>query len=141
MATSMDPNPSLRRLNINVLTVSFIYLLVASVFQLAWLYNMKRIKKGIWASLKKGPVFSLKTLQTLLPIFLYLVFGISNVVFLTWSMQTIPSAIAYAIWTGIVIGAAAIIDQLISKKPLQPAKVIFIGMILLGIIGLRLSTT
>lgn len=121
--------------------IAFIYLLIASLFQLAWLYNMKRIKKGIITEIKKESFFSIKTLKTILPIVLYVIFGISNVVFLTWSMNSIPPSIVYAIWTGIVIGAAAVIDQIISKKPIKPAKIIFIAMILIGILGLRLTTS
>ena len=123
-----------------MLTIAFTYLLIAAMFQLAWLYNIKHLKKGIVAEIKKKPIFSFKTFKALLPISLYVVFGISNVVFLTWSMNTIPPSIVYAIWTGLVIGAAAIIDQVISKKPIKPSKIIFITMILIGILGLRLTT-
>jgi quaternary ammonium compound-resistance protein SugE len=122
------------------MTLSFVYLLIAASFQLGWLYNMKRIKKGIWSEFKSKPMFSGKKLVAVFPIVLYLVFGISNVVFLTWAMNQIPPSFAYAMWTGIVIGAAAIIDQLIHKKSIKPAKIIFIVMILIGIIGLKLST-
>ena len=122
------------------MTLSFIYLLIASALQLAWLYNMKRIKKGIWKELKQSPFFSAQQIKVILPVILYLVFGISNVVFLTWSMKTLPPSIAYAIWTGIVIAAAAVIDQLVSKQRIKPAKIFFILLILIGILGLRLST-
>lgn len=122
------------------MTIAFIYLLIAAVFQLAWLYNMKQIKKGIVTELKRGPLISIKNLKALTPVCLYIVFGISNIVFLTWSMNTIPPAVVYAIWTGIVISVATIIDQLISKKPIKPAKIIFIAMIMVGILGLRLTT-
>lgn len=122
------------------MTIAFIYLFIAALFQIAWLYNMKRIKKGIITEIKKGPFFSVKNLKALLPIFLYVIFGISNVVFLTWSINSIPPSVVYAIWTGIVICAAAVIDQVISKKPIKPAKIIFIAMILIGILGLRITT-
>lgn len=102
---------------------------------------MKRIKKGIWHELKKGPLLSMKNLKAVLPVLLYILFGVSNVLFLTWSMREIPPSIAYVIWTGIVIGAAAIIDQVILKKPFRPAKILFLLMILVGVLGLRLSTS
>lgn len=122
------------------MTLSFIYLLIAALLQLGWLYNMKQMKKEIWKELKRKPFISAKKFESLLPIILYLAFGILNVVFLTWSMDKIPPSVAYAVWTGIVIAAAAIIDQFIQKKPMKPAKIIFIVMILIGIIGLKLST-
>jgi quaternary ammonium compound-resistance protein SugE len=122
------------------MTLSFIYLLIAALLQLGWLYNMKRIKKEIWKKLKTKPLFTAKKFELVLPLILYLVFGILNVVFLTWSMDKIPPSIAYAVWTGIVIAAAAIIDQIVLKKPMRPAKIIFILMILIGVVGLKLST-
>ena len=120
--------------------VSFLYLFLASAFQLAWLYNMKRIRKGIWKELRSRPFFSPATFKTISPLLLYLVFSISNVVLLTMSMEEIPPSVAYAIWTGIVIGVAAVIDQVMAKKPMKISTVGFILLILLGIIGLRIAT-
>ena len=98
------------------MTLSFIYLLIAALLQLGWLYNIKQIKKGIWKELKSKPFFTAKKFELILPLILYLVFGILNVVFLTWSMKQIPPSIAYAVWTGVVIAAAAIIDQIIQNQ-------------------------
>ena len=122
------------------MTLSFIYLLIAALLQLGWLYNIKQIKKGIWKELKTQPFFTAKTFGLVLPLILYLMFGILNVVFLTWSMKQIPPSIAYAVWTGVVIAAAAVIDQIIQKKAIKISKIIFIAMILIGIIGLKLTT-
>jgi multidrug transporter EmrE-like cation transporter len=122
------------------LTSSYVYLLIAAVFQLAWLYNTKRIKKGIWKELQQGSFISVKNLKAILPIVLYIVFSIANIVFLTWAMKSIPASITYAIWTGIVIAGSTIIDQLLEKKAFNPVKYIFILMIVIGIIGLKLAT-
>jgi len=101
---------------------------------------MKRLKKGIWKELKTKPFNLYKKLIVILPVILYLIFGISNVIFLTWSMRNIPPSIAYAVWTGLVIAAATIIDQIRLKKRISIAKLVFVLLILIGIIGLRLST-
>ena len=122
------------------MTLSFIYLLIAAVLQVGWLYNMKRIKKGMFKDLRSKPYLTRKKFTSVLPIILYLAFGILNVIFLTWAMNKIPPSIAYAVWTGIVIAATAMIDQIVQKK-VRPSKIIFIVMILIGIIGLRLSTS
>lgn len=76
----------------------------------------------------------------MLPIVLYLIFSIGNIVFLAWAMRTIKPSETYAIWTGIVIGISAIIDQLISKEPVKFVKIVFLLIIVIGIVGLRLST-
>ena len=86
------------------------------------------------------PMFSSRTLKAILPILLYVIFSVSNVVFLAMAMKHIPEAVAYAIWSGVVIGVASVIDQIISKKPIKPAMIIFVLMILLGVVGLRLGT-
>src|SRR5688572_957629 len=98
------------------MTLSFIYLLIAAILQVGWLYNMKRIKKGMLKELRSKPYFTTKKFASTLPIILYLAFGILNVIFLTWAMNNIPPSIAYAVWTGVVIAATAIIDQIIQKK-------------------------
>jgi len=85
-------------------------------------------------------MFSSRTLKAILPILLYVIFSVSNVVFLAMAMKHIPEAVAYAIWSGVVIGVASVIDQIISKKPIKPAMIIFVLMILLGVVGLRLGT-
>jgi len=136
----MPLSPNYLKLNIDILTLSFIYLFIASMFQIGWLYNMKMMKKGMWKEIKQAPFFSARSLKAIMPIILYLVLSISNVIFLAMSMKHIPEAVAYAIWSGIVIGFAAVIDQIISKKPMKPATIIFVLMILLGVVGLRLGT-
>jgi quaternary ammonium compound-resistance protein SugE len=120
------------------MTLSFIYLAIAALLQVGWLYNIKQIKKGIWKEIKTSPLS--RKFELILPIILYVTLGVLNVIFLTWSMNQIPPSIAYSVWTGIVIAAAAIIDQIILKKPMRLSKIIFILMILAGIIGLKLST-
>lgn len=120
------------------MTISFIYLVIAALLQVGWLYNIKQIKKGLWQEIRRS-AFP-RRFELILPVILYVILGILNVVFLTWSMKNIPPSIAYAVWTGIVIAAAAIIDQLLLKKPMRLSKIIFIIMILAGIIGLKLST-
>lgn len=101
---------------------------------------MKRMKKGMWKEMQGAPFLSYKRFKAALPILFYLIFSIANVIFLAMAMKVIPSAVAYAIWSGVVIGIASIIDRMVSKKPMKPATFIFILMILLGVVGLRLGT-
>lgn len=101
---------------------------------------MKLMQKGIWGQLKQGKIFTKVFWKAILPIFLYILFSISNIVFLTMAMHDIPASIAYAVWTGLVIAVSTVIDQLVLKNGFNWLKYLFLLMITLGIIGLKLST-
>ncbi len=96
--------------------------------------------KGIWSQLKQGKIFTKVFWKAILPIFLYILFSISNIVFLTMAMHDIPASIAYAVWTGLVIAVSTVIDQIVLKNGFNWLKYLFLLMITLGIIGLKLST-
>jgi len=80
-----------------------------------------------------------RIIKAILPIVLYIIFGVANVIFLTWAMNNLLPSTTYAIWTGIVIASAAIIDQVILKQKMTWNKIIFVTLILAGIVGLRLT--
>ncbi|MEM6462782.1 MAG: multidrug efflux SMR transporter [Pseudomonadota bacterium] len=56
------------------------------------------------------------------------------------AMKTIPVGVAYAIWAGLGIFAAAIIGLLAFGERLASIQLVFIAMVLCGAIGLRLTT-
>lgn len=101
---------------------------------------MKLMQKGIWGQLKQGKILTKVFWKAILPIFLYILFSISNIVFLTMAMHDIPASIAYAVWTGLVIAVSTVIDQIVLKNGFNWLKYLFLLMITLGIIGLKLST-
>jgi multidrug transporter EmrE-like cation transporter len=101
---------------------------------------MKLMQKGIWSQIKQGKIFTKVFWKAILPILLYILFSISNIVFLTMAMHDIPASIAYAVWTGLVIGVSTVIDQVVLKNGFNWLKYLFLLMITLGIIGLKLST-
>lgn len=101
---------------------------------------MKLLPKGIWSQLKQGRILTKVFWKAILPIFLYILFSISNIVFLTMAMHDIPASIAYAVWTGLVIAVSTVIDQIVLKNGFNWLKYLFLLMITLGIIGLKLST-
>lgn len=60
--------------------------------------------------------------------------------FLLVAQRTIPIGTAYAVWTGIgAVGAFALGIALFSE-PATLARFFFVGMIVLGIVGLKLSS-
>ena len=54
--------------------------------------------------------------------------------------QVLPSGTAYAVWVGIGALGASIVGIVLLKEPVSVAKVIFLGMLLVAIIGLKFSS-
>jgi quaternary ammonium compound-resistance protein SugE len=60
---------------------------------------------------------------------------------LTWSLKTLPLGTAYAVWTGIGTVGTAIAGVVLFDEPATLARVLCIGLIVAGIVGLKLVTT
>lgn len=60
--------------------------------------------------------------------------------FLAAAIRTIPVGVAYAIWSGVGIVAIALIGWLVFRQTLSAAQTGFILLILVGAIGLNLTT-
>ena len=60
--------------------------------------------------------------------------------FLAPALKTIPVGVAYAIWAGVGIVAITIIGVLFFEQRLQFLQYLFISLILIGAVGLRLTT-
>ena len=60
--------------------------------------------------------------------------------FLAPALKTIPVGIAYAIWAGVGIVAVALIGFVFFQQRLGLSQYFFISLILIGAVGLRLTT-
>lgn len=56
------------------------------------------------------------------------------------SLKVLPVGTAYAAWTGIGAVGAAILGILVFREPASAARLACIGLILAGIVGLKLSS-
>jgi quaternary ammonium compound-resistance protein SugE len=65
---------------------------------------------------------------------------VASVVLLSWAMKSLPVGTAYAIWTGIGAVGAAITGMVLLGESASPARLLSLGLIMAGIIGLKLST-
>ena len=52
-------------------------------------------------------------------------------------MRHLPLGTAYAIWTGI---GAVLVGIVLFREPITPARMAFIALLLVGLIGLKLSS-
>jgi quaternary ammonium compound-resistance protein SugE len=64
--------------------------------------------------------------------------GLSSVFLLSLSLRTLPVGTGYAVWTGIGAAGTAILGMVLLGDPVAPMRILCIGLILAGVIGLRL---
>ena len=104
--------------------MAWIYLTVAGFFEIGWAIGLKYTD---------GFTRLLPSLWTLASMIL-------SIVLLGLALRTLPVGTAYAVWTGIgAIGTAALGIYLFGE-PATAARLLCIGLILAGIVGLKLVT-
>ncbi len=71
---------------------------------------------------------------TLAMVLFYLVTFVS----LAFVVKHIPVSVSYAIWSGVGTALIAAIGMLYFKEPVTAARLVFIGLIIVGAVGLNL---
>src|SRR5438270_13895923 len=74
----------------------------------------------------------------LLPALFTTATGLSSVFLLSLSLRTLPVGTGYAVWTGIGAAGTAILGMAVLGDSTAPLRVLCIGLILAGVIGLKL---
>ena len=103
--------------------MAWIYLIIASLFEVAWAIGLKYTEG--WTKLYP----SLFTLSGMLASFY----------FLSLAVNALPIGTTYAIWTGIGAVGTAILGIVLFGESRDLARLLCIGLILAGIIGLKLT--
>ena len=103
--------------------MAWLYLLIAGIFEVCWAVGIKYCHG----------------FKITFPLLLVIISMGISIIFLGLATKTIPMSIAYAVWTGIGIVGVFIYGLLIFKDPISTSSIVFISMILIGIIGLKLS--
>lgn len=105
-------------------TSSWIVLIIAGLFEVCWAIGLKYTD----GFTKLTP--SLFTLVTLaLSMFL-----------LAKASQTLPIGTAYGVWVGVGALGAAILGIVLFKESVTPARIFFLCLLLVSIIGLKLTS-
>ena len=65
---------------------------------------------------------------------------VASVALLGWSLKVLPLGTAYAVWTGIGVVGTAILGIFLFGESREVARLISIGLIVAGIVGLKLLT-
>jgi quaternary ammonium compound-resistance protein SugE len=104
--------------------MAWIYLTIAGLFEIGWAIGLKYTD---------GFTRLLPSLWTLASMIL-------SIVLLGLALRTLPVGTAYAVWTGIGAVGTAALGIYLFAEPATMARLLCIGLILSGIIGLKLVT-
>jgi quaternary ammonium compound-resistance protein SugE len=102
--------------------MAWIYLLIASVFEVQWAITLKYTEgfSRLWPSVACA------------------VGMVLSVVFLAMAVKTLPIGTAYAVWTGIGAALTALLGMVLFNEPRDVARLICLLLIISGVIGLKL---
>ena len=65
---------------------------------------------------------------------------IFSFLFLSQATKSLPLGTSYAIWTGIGALGAVIVGIVLFKEPVTAARIFFVALLLIGIIGLKATS-
>ena len=104
--------------------MAWLLLGVAGLFEVAWAIGLKYTQgfTRLWPS-----VLTLLAMAV-------------SIVLLALAMRTLPVGTAYAVWTGIGAVGTVLLGILLFGEPASAARLACIGLILAGIVGLKLVT-
>lgn len=103
--------------------MSWVILICASFFELAFTVCMK-MSDGL-----KNKLYTVLTIVT----------ASLSVILLSLAAKNLPLGIAYAVWTGLGTVFNVAFGIFVFKESKSAKKLIFTGMVLMGVIGLRLA--
>ena len=105
--------------------MAWIHLIIAGVLEIFWAISLKYTEgfSRLWPSV------------------LTIAGMIASFYFLAQALKTIPVGTGYAIWTGIGAAGTAILGIILFSEPASWPRLVCIGLIVTGIIGLKLTSS
>lgn len=106
------------------LPLSWIYLCIAGLLEICWAVGLKYTEGFTkpWPTL-----FTLSTLA-------------ASMYLLAKAAEQLPIGTAYAIWVGIGATGAALLGMFLFKEPATPARIFFLTLLVVSLIGLKLTS-
>jgi quaternary ammonium compound-resistance protein SugE len=104
--------------------MAWVYVLVASGFETLFALGLKYTEgftRPGWSVLTFGA-------------------GVASVLILSQALKTLPVGTGYAMWTGIGAVGATILGILLFHEPKDAGRLVSVGLIIGGIVGLRLTS-
>jgi quaternary ammonium compound-resistance protein SugE len=104
--------------------MTWVILFVAGLFEIAWAVGLKYTDgfTRLWPTV--GTAAALLASMSLLGI----------------ALRTLPLGTAYAVWTGIGSVGTAVLGIVLFREPATAMRLVCIGLIVSGIVGLKLAT-
>tara|TARA_R110001583_G_scaffold8058_1_gene39334 strand:+ start:37034 stop:37357 length:324 start_codon:yes stop_codon:yes gene_type:complete len=105
------------------MSIAWIYLLIAGLFEAAWAIGLKYTQgfTRLWPS-----------------VFTIIAMGIS-LYFLGLALKNLPVGTAYAVWTGIGAFTTAILGIILFGESVHFARIFFLFLLLVSIVGLKFT--
>lgn len=106
------------------MSIAWVYLLLAGLLEVCWAIGLKYSNgfTHFWPSL-----FTAITL-------------VASMVLLAKAAQMLPIGTAYAIWVGIGALGAAILGIILFQESFSALRLLFLGLLLISIIGLKVTS-
>ena len=105
--------------------MAWVALFIAGLLEVVWAFSMKQ-SAGFT---RLGP-----TVVTLVAM-------VASFALLSWSMRVLPLGTAYTVWTGIGAVGAFTVGILILGEPANAMRLLAAGLILAGLVLMKLSTS
>jgi quaternary ammonium compound-resistance protein SugE len=104
--------------------MAWFYLIIAGLFEVVWAVGLKYTKgfTELWPSIITA---------TAMMISFY---------FLSQALKTLPVGTGYAVWTGVGAVGTAIMGIILFDDPRNLGRILCIGLIVAGIVGLKLTS-
>ena len=120
----------------------WIYLMLAAGLEAAWTYSLRKLDMAqLKVALLENPLFSTAVGIEMGYLLTYLGLGLANIFFLSLSMKSIPMTVAIATWTSVSLILIKLIDVFFLKNSTNMYEIFFLTLIIIGIIGLKFSST
>lgn len=102
----------------------WLILLLAGIFEIGWAIGLKYTEgfTRLWPTV--GTVAAMALSLALLGL----------------AMKSLPVGTAYAVWVGVGAVGTAILGMVLLGEPANPGRLVSLGLIVLGIIGLKLAS-
>ncbi|HMI61622.1 MAG TPA: SMR family transporter [Puia sp.] len=118
--------------------MAWIYLLIASLFEIAWTFSLKLMSVKKLKAIQWRSFFGqISNWAVLAPFAGYVLFGIGNIVFFSMAMKEIPASTALAVWMGTALIGVKLVELFLFKGTFDVYQFVYMSLILIGIVGLK----
>ncbi len=103
--------------------MAWVLLVLAGLFEIAWAVGLKQ---------SNGLTRPLPTMLTIAAL-------VASMALLAMAVRSIPIGTGYAVWVGIGALGTAIVGVVHFKESLTPARLVFLALLVVAIVGLKLT--